>query len=86
MLNPTFRNQRNQNYHRLPSLKVRTPEGAAKFVEEVGFCLLFPDKHHDLPNLMEAVHGGPHPGLMEWSDEVENDLPPQEVLRRSDGS
>jgi len=44
---------------------------AAKFVSEVGFCLLFPDKRYDLPNLMEAVHGGPHPGLVEWSDEVD---------------
>jgi hypothetical protein len=72
MLSLFFRNHRNQNYHRLPSLKVRTPEAAAKFVAEVGFCLLFPDKRFDLPNLMEAVHGGPHPGLVEWSDEVEH--------------
>ncbi len=63
--------QRNRNYHRLRSLKVKSPEAAAKFVHEIGFCLLFPDKRHDLPNLMEAVHGGPHPGLVEWSDEVD---------------
>lgn len=64
--------RRNRNYHRLLSLKVRTPEAAAAFVHEVGFCLLFPDKRYDLPNLMEAVHGGPHPGLVEWSDEVDH--------------
>jgi len=52
-------------------LKIRSPVAAAKFVSEVGFCLLFPDKRYDLPNLMEAVHGGPHPGLVEWSDEVD---------------
>jgi len=64
--------QRNKNYHRHPSIKIKTPGAAAKFVGEVGFCLLFPDNRYDLPNLMEAVHGGPHPGLVEWSDEVDN--------------
>jgi len=71
-MNSPFLTKRNRNYHRLPTLKVRTPEAAAKFVSEVGFCLLFPDKRMDLPNLMEAVHGGPHPGLIEWSAEVDN--------------
>jgi hypothetical protein len=71
MISP-FLTKRNRNYHRLPTLKVRTPEAAAKFVSEVGFCLLFPDQRIDLPNLMEAVHGGFHPGLVEWSDEVDN--------------
>lgn len=64
--------KRNRNYCRVPALRVRTPEAAAKFVSEVGFCLLFPDRRLDLPNLMEAVHGGPHPGLVEWSDEVDH--------------
>ena len=68
----SFLTKRNRNYHRLPTLKVQTPEATVKFVSEVGFCLLFPDKRMDLPNLMEAVHGGPHPGLIEWSEEVDN--------------
>jgi hypothetical protein len=52
---------RNERYHRLPSLRLRTEDDAVRFVDEVGFCLLFPVQRIELPSLWEAVNGGRRP-------------------------
>lgn len=52
---------RDTHYHRLPELAVRSEEAAAEFVDEVGFCLLFPAKGMEVPTLWEAINGRRRP-------------------------
>jgi len=44
-------------YRLRPELHLRTEEEAARWIDQVGFCLLFPVKGIELPNLWEAVCG-----------------------------
>ena len=53
--------RRDRNYHRHPDLAVRSEEVAKAFIDEVGFCFLFPVKAVDLPNLWDAINGGQRP-------------------------
>jgi len=48
---------RDVRYHRLPHLRLRNEEEAARFVDEVGFCLVFGGQEMELPNLWEAILG-----------------------------
>ncbi len=61
--------------HSLPS-PVRTPEEAAAFVDQVGFCTWTPLKRYDFPNLAEAMGmGEAHPydvldRTWRWKDDL----------------
>ncbi len=53
--------RRDHNYRRLPELALTTEAEAATFIDEVGFCFLFPVGGLELPSLWEAINGGPRP-------------------------
>jgi len=53
--------QREARYRRLPSLRLSTIEEAQAFVNEVGFCFLWPIKGIELPNLFHAIAGRKRP-------------------------
>jgi hypothetical protein len=74
--------QRDRVYRRTRTRRVRTLEGAARFIDEVGFSLLFASTQSiELPSLFEAVKGRRDAHIEEWdadSDRVwvwKNDLP-----------
>ncbi len=48
---------REVRYRRRMDLRVTTPEQALEFVNEVGFCFLFPIKGIEMPSLWDAVAG-----------------------------
>jgi hypothetical protein len=48
---------RDRMYRRTPARRVQTPREAEKFVEEVGFCLFWPIKGMEMPNLFHAIAG-----------------------------
>jgi hypothetical protein len=48
-------------YHRAPDRRIETPEAARAFVNEVGFCHLWPIKGAELPNLFHAIAGRVRP-------------------------
>jgi len=48
-------------YRRRPHLKLRTPEQALEFTNDVGFCFLFPAKGAEMPSLWEAICGQSRP-------------------------
>lgn len=45
---------RDRNYRRIPELFVHTEDEAVEFIEEVGFCFLFPQRY-ELPSLWGAM-------------------------------
>jgi hypothetical protein len=49
--------RRGFNYHRTPERRLHTVEQARAFVEEVGFCHLWPIKGTEMPNLFHAIAG-----------------------------
>ncbi len=49
--------RREQIYHRTPERRLRTAEEARTFVEELGFCHLWPIKGVEMPNLFHAIAG-----------------------------
>jgi hypothetical protein len=72
---------RDLRYRRQPWLKLRTPRQALEFIEDVGFCFLFPAKGVEMPSLWEAICGEyrPLPGhhddrelgyAWHWKDEL----------------
>ncbi|MDY6878054.1 MAG: hypothetical protein SWK90_17870 [Chloroflexota bacterium] len=56
------------NYRRTPERRIRTPEEARAFVEQVGFCHFWPIKGIELPNLFHAIAGRVRPVPNEHSD------------------
>ncbi len=52
---------RDQRYRRNPALKVRTPDEALAFIDDVGFCFLFPARNVEMPSLWEAICGESRP-------------------------
>ena len=48
---------RDERYRRKPSLRLKTPDDARGFVDEVGFCTLWPIKGVETPSLWAAVAG-----------------------------
>ncbi|MBC7263742.1 MAG: winged helix DNA-binding domain-containing protein [Chloroflexi bacterium] len=52
---------RERRFHRRPDLALRTEDDAVRFVDEVGFCSLFPDEYAPMPNLWEAINGSERP-------------------------
>jgi len=55
-------------YRRTPERRLHTVEEARAFVEEVGFCHLWPIKGAELPNLFHAIAGRERPVPMEHDD------------------
>jgi hypothetical protein len=49
--------QRAWNYRRTPERQIETVEQARSFVNDVGFCFLWPIKDIELPNLFHAIAG-----------------------------
>lgn len=52
---------RARRYRRRPDLRLRTPQQAVEFVDDVGFCFLFPAKGIEMPSLWEAICGESRP-------------------------
>lgn len=50
-------NWRDTRYRRKPHLKLRTPQQATEYINDVGFCFLFPAKGAEMPSLWEAICG-----------------------------
>jgi len=48
---------RDVRYHRRPHMRLRSSQQALQFINEVGFCSLFPLLHEELPSLWEAICG-----------------------------
>ena len=74
--------QRDAIYRRTRARRIRTMEDAARFIDAVGFCLLFASTQKiELPSLFEAVKGRRDAHIDDWdadSDRVwvwKNDLP-----------
>lgn len=59
---------RDRNYHRIPELFVHTEDEAVRFIDEVGFCFLFPQRY-ELPSLWGAMCNYPVKGC-DWDDPV----------------
>ncbi len=58
---------RDQRFRRLPRLRVHNERRALEFVDEVGFCLVFTNRTHQLPCLWVAVCGRRDPIFPEHS-------------------
>ena len=63
-----IRRQRAFNYRRTSVRRVRTPDEARTFIDEVGFCHFWPIKGVELPNLFHAIAGRVRPVPMEHGD------------------
>ncbi len=69
-------------YRRTRAQRVRTLRDAARFIDDVGFCLLFASTQNiELPSLFEAVKGRRDAHIEDWDSDSEmvwvwkNDLP-----------
>jgi len=52
---------RNRRYRRRPELRLVRQEQALEFVNDVGFCFLFPESGVEIPTLWEAICGERRP-------------------------
>jgi len=59
---------REHNYRRTSQRRLRSPDEARAFVEEVGFCHFWPIVGAELPNLFHAIAGRVRPVPMEHHD------------------
>jgi hypothetical protein len=48
---------REQRYRRRMNLRVTTPTQAIEFVDDIGFCFLFPIQNVEMPSLWDAIAG-----------------------------
>lgn len=48
---------RDVRYRRRPELRTQNPQQALEFIDDVGFCFLFPDHGVEMPNLWHAIAG-----------------------------
>jgi hypothetical protein len=64
---------RRQRFRHDASLRLRSLEQARRFVDDVGFCLLFPAPGMVIPTLWEAICGEPRPIPQRHHDEPELD-------------
>lgn len=74
--------RRDHLYRRLPARRIRTIRAAARFIDSVGFCLLFASTQGiELPSLFEAIKGRRHMHIEDWDADADrlwawkNDLP-----------
>jgi hypothetical protein len=63
-------NWRDARYHRRPHLRLRSSQQAIEFINQAGFCFLFPSKTVEMPTLWEAICGETRP-LPVAHDDVE---------------
>lgn len=61
---------RDNRYHRRAHLRLRSIQQALQFINEVGFCFLFPARRVEMPSLWEAICGETRP-LPAHHDDVE---------------
>lgn len=62
MIDPqTVQEARDRRYRRRAELALESEEEAAQFVDDVGFCFLFPVRGTEAPTLWEAVNGASRP-------------------------
>lgn len=73
---------RDRIYRRTKTQRVKTMSDAAKFIDQVGFCLLFASAQNlELPSLFEAVKGRRDAHIEDWDADTDrmwvwkNDLP-----------
>ena len=59
---------RDERYRRRPPLRLRNSQQALQFVDDVGFCFLFPVRSFELPTLWEAICGESRPLPMHHED------------------
>lgn len=59
---------RDVRYHRRRNLRLRSRQQALQFINEVGFCFLFPVKTVEMPSLWEAICGETRPLPMAHDD------------------
>jgi len=59
---------RDVHYRRRPDLRLRTAQQALQFINDVGFCFLFPVKGVEMPSLWEAICGESRPLPMHHDD------------------
>jgi len=62
--------ERDRRYRRRTEIRVGTEEEAARFVDEVGLCILFPVQRMELPSLWEAISGCTRPLPRHHDDEA----------------
>jgi len=60
--------RREFNYRRTAERRVRTPDEARAFIDEVGFCHFWPIKGIEMPNLFHAIAGRARPLPMVHDD------------------
>ena len=79
---PKLERQRDVIYRRTRAQRIRTMSEAARWIDTVGFCLLFASTHKlELPSLYEAVKGRRDAHIEEWDADADliwgwkNDLP-----------
>jgi len=63
-------NWRDTRYRRRHDLRLRSAQQALEFINDIGFCFLFPGKGVEMPSLWEAICGERRP-LPERHDDVE---------------
>lgn len=63
-----IKDRRERRYRRRPELALQTVDDAIAFLDDVGFCFLFPIKGVDLPSLWDAVCGRVKPVPNEHHD------------------
>lgn len=63
-----IKDRRERRYRRRPELALQTVDDAIAFLDDVGFCFLFPIKGVDLPSLWDAVCGHVKPVPNEHHD------------------
>ncbi|MFH1962163.1 MAG: hypothetical protein ABIJ30_04700 [bacterium] len=67
-----IKNIRDRNYRRIPKFFVRTEDEAVEFIDEIGFCFLFPQKY-EMPSLWGAMCDYPYPAAdCGWDDPIVN--------------
>lgn len=61
---------RDRRYRRRPDLRLHTAEEALAFINDVGFCFLFPESGIEIPTLWEAICGERRPVPVEHDDQA----------------
>jgi hypothetical protein len=63
-------NYRDQRYRRRKGLRLRNSRQALGFINDVGFCWLFPAKDAEMPTLWEAICGESRPIPIQHDDQA----------------
>ena len=63
-------NYRDRRYRRRKGLRLRNSRQALEFVNDVGFCWLFPAKDAEMPTLWEAICGESRPIPIQHDDQA----------------